>query len=101
LVNDSCIKYKKPLIDASIFKFYGQISVYMPEKGCYSCQFPEKLPDNIILSTGQSGIFGPLAGFMGIFQASEAIKVLLGIGQPIIGRTIFVDLLKSTFKTIE
>lgn len=100
LVNDYCIKYKKPLVTAAILRFEGQISVFRPWKNenspCYRCLYPDAPPDDAIPSCAENGIFSPLAGIMGTLQANQAVKLLAGIEE---GLDNFIILINS--KTME
>lgn len=100
LVNDACVLLKKPLVDASILRFEGQATVYLPGQGCYRCLFPSPPPPGSVPSCAEAGIIGALAGHMGTLQALEAIKVLLGIGKPLVGRMLLVDALTGEYRTV-
>ncbi len=93
LINDTCQKLNKPLIDASITHFMGQGTVYMPDMGCYRCLYPAPPPDGVIPSCADSGIIGAVSGFMGTWQAMETIKVLLGIGIIPVEKLVIFNLL--------
>lgn len=101
LVNDICVKLKKPLVDASITKFQGQGAVFLPDSGCYRCLFPSSPPEGVVPSCSESGILGAVAGFMGTWQAAEGIKILLGIGSPSVGKLTMFNLLSGVFKTVK
>jgi adenylyltransferase/sulfurtransferase len=109
LVNDACQFLKKPLVDASIFMFEGQATVYqpeVPEQGivggpCYRCLYPDPPPPGEVPSCAEAGVLGVLPGIVGSIQALEAIKVLLGIGEPLIGRLLMIDTLDMTFRTLK
>mgnify|MGYP001260575854 CR=1 FL=1 len=100
LVNDACVFLRKPLIDASILKFEGQCTVYLPGQGCYRCLFPSPPPPGLVPSCAEAGIIGALAGHMGTLQALEAIKVILGIGQSLAGRIIVFDALEGRYRQL-
>ncbi len=100
LVNDACVLLKKPLIDASILRFEGQATVYLPGQGCYRCLYPEPPPPGMVPNCAQAGIIGALAGHMGTLQAVEAIKVILGIGEPLAGRMLLYDALRGEYRTL-
>ncbi|MFZ4657058.1 MAG: molybdopterin-synthase adenylyltransferase MoeB [Caldilineaceae bacterium] len=108
LVNDACQFLGKPLVDASIFMFEGQVSVYQPrdeahgvEGGpCYRCLYPDPPPPGEVPSCAEAGVLGVLPGIVGSAQAIEAIKLLLGIGEPLIGRLLMIDTLDMTFRTL-
>jgi len=100
LVNDASLKLDIPVVHGSIFRFEGQASVYMPHQGpCYRCQVPEPPPAELAPSCAEAGVLGVLPGIIGSVQAMEAIKVLLGIGEPLIGRLLAYDALECTFRT--
>ncbi len=100
LVNDASLKLDIPVVHGSIFRFEGQASVYMPHQGpCYRCQVPEPPPAELAPSCAEAGVLGVLPGIIGSIQAMEAIKVLLGIGEPLIGRLLAYDALEGTFRT--
>jgi adenylyltransferase/sulfurtransferase len=96
LVNDACVLLGKPLVDGSIFQFEGNVTVFKPHEGpCYRCQFPEPPPPGVAPSCDEAGVLGVLPGIVGCAQAVEAIKLLLGIGSPLIGRQLWFDTLAA------
>ena len=100
LVNDASLKLDIPVVHGSIFRFEGQASVYLPHQGpCYRCQVPEPPPAELAPSCAEAGVLGVLPGIIGSLQAMEAIKVLLGIGEPLVGRLLAYDALEETFRT--
>ena len=99
LVNDAAYLLKKPLVDGSIFRFEGQSTVFMPGKGCYRCLFPAPPPPGAVPSCAEAGVLGALPGMIGIIQATETVKLILGIGEPLIGRLLHYDALNMAFKT--
>ncbi len=100
LVNDASLKLDIPVVHGSIFRFEGQVSVYMPHQGpCYRCQVPEPPPPDLAPSCAEAGVLGVLPGIIGSVQAVEAIKVLLGTGEPLVGRLLAYDALEGTFRT--
>lgn len=102
LVNDACVKLGKPNVYGSIFRFEGQLSVFYAKEGpCYRCMFPEPPPPGLVPSCAEGGVLGILPGTIGTMQATEAIKILLGIGQPMIGRMMLYDALEMSFSTIK
>jgi sulfur-carrier protein adenylyltransferase/sulfurtransferase len=102
LVNDACVKLGKPNVYGSIFRFEGQLSVFYAEEGpCYRCLFPEPPPPGLVPSCAEGGVLGILPGTVGTLQATEAIKLILGIGQPMIGRMLLYDALEMSFNTIK
>jgi len=101
LVNDACVKLGKPNVYGSIFRFEGQLSVFHADEGpCYRCMFPEPPPPGLVPSCAEGGVLGILPGTIGTMQATEAIKLLLGIGEPMIGRMLLYDALDMNFHTI-
>ncbi len=108
LVNDACHMLGIPLVDASIFMFEGQVTVYQPEnpsKGieggpCYRCLYPDPPPPGEVPSCAEAGVFGVLPGIIGAIQAVEAIKLIVGIGEPLVGRLLMYDALDQSFRTL-
>lgn len=101
LVNDACVMLGKPLVDASILKFEGQMTVFTPETGCYRCLYPAPPPPGMVPSCAQAGILGALAGHMGTLQALEAVKILLGIGEPMTNRLLIYDALAARYHMLK
>jgi sulfur-carrier protein adenylyltransferase/sulfurtransferase len=102
LVNDASLKLDIPVVHGSIFRFEGQASVYLPHQGpCYRCQVPEPPPAELAPSCAEAGVLGVLPGIIGSIQAMEAIKLLLGIGDPLAGRLLAYDALEETFRTFK
>lgn len=101
LLNDSCVMLKKPLVEAAILRFEGQIMSIIPGKGaCYRCLFPEPPPPDAVPNCQQAGILGPVAGVMGSLQTIEALKILLGKGNFLKGRLLIVDTLNLIFHLV-
>lgn len=100
LVNDACVMLGKPLVDASILRFEGQATVFMPGKGCYRCLFPSPPPPGMVPNCADAGIIGALAGHLGTWQAVEAVKILLGIGAPMANRLLIYDALAGEYRTL-
>ena len=99
LVNDACVMAKKPNVHGSIFQFEGQATVFYPGKGpCYRCLFPEPPPPGAAPSCQEAGVLGVLPGLVGCVQALETIKVVLGIGKPLIGRMVYFDTLSMELR---
>ena len=97
LVNDACVIFGKPLVAAAIHRFEGQAMTYAPGRGpCYRCLFPEAA-DGVVPNCAQAGVLGVLPGVLGAIQATEAIKLILGIGEPLIGRLLTYDALDMRF----
>ncbi len=100
LSNDVCVFARKPNVYGSVFRFDGQASVFAPHLGgpCYRCIFPEPPPPGAAPSCAEAGVFGVLPGIVGLIQATEAIKLLLGIGESLLGRLLSFDALKMSFR---
>lgn len=97
LVNDACVLFGKPLVSAAIHRFEGQAMSYVPGRGpCYRCLFPE-IAEGALPNCAQAGVLGVLPGVLGSVQATEAIKLLLGIGEPLVGRVLVYDALALRF----
>ncbi len=102
LTNDSCVLLGKPNVYASIFRFEGQASVFATENGpCYRCLYPEPPPPGLVPSCAEGGVLGVLPGIVGAIQATEALKLLLGIGDPLVGRLLLIDALSARFRTVK
>ena len=102
LVNDACVLLGIPCVHASISRFDGQASVFAtPEGPCYRCIFPEPPELGTIPSCAEGGVFGALPGLLGSIQATETIKLITGVGEPLVGRLLLVDALRMRFRTIE
>jgi molybdopterin/thiamine biosynthesis adenylyltransferase/rhodanese-related sulfurtransferase len=102
LVNDACVLTGKPNAYGSIFRFEGQASVFGTEEGpCYRCLYPEPPPPGLVPSCAEGGVLGILPGLVGIIQATEVIKLILKIGDPLIGRLLLVDALGMSFRTLK
>ena len=101
LVNDACVLLGVPNVYGSIFRFDGQASVFATEQGpCYRCLYPEPPPTGSVPSCAEGGVLGVLPGLVGTIQATEAIKVLLGIGETLVGRLLLIDALSMQFRTV-
>jgi len=99
LVNDACVLLKKPNVYGSIFRFDGQASVFAPPAGpCYRCLYPEPPPPGEVPSCAEGGVLGILPGLVGCIQATEAVKLILGRGEPLIGRLLLYDALQMRFQ---
>src|ERR1039457_4643376 len=98
-VNDACVLTGKTYVYASIFRFEGQASVFAAERGpCYRCLYPEPPPPGLVPSCAEGGVLGILPGLLGVIQATEVIKLILGSGEPLIGRLLLVDALAMRFR---
>ena len=100
LSNDVCVFLKKPNVYGSIFRFEGQSTVFAPHLGgpCYRCMFPEPPPPGMVPSCAEGGVLGVLPGIIGVMQAIETVKLIMGIGEPLIGRLLHFDALKMKFR---
>ena len=102
LVNDACVLLRKPNVYGSIFRFEGQASVFGLENGpCYRCLYPEPPPPGLVPSCAEGGVLGVLPGLVGVIQATEALKLILGVGEPLIGRFLIVDALRMKFRELK
>ena len=102
LVNDACVLLGKPNAYGSIFRFEGQASVFGAKDGpCYRCLYPEPPPPGLVPSCAEGGVLGILPGLIGVIQATETIKLILGIGEPLIGRLLLVDALNMRFRQLK
>jgi adenylyltransferase/sulfurtransferase len=102
LVNDACVLLGKPNAYASIYRFEGQASIFgAPDGPCYRCLYPEPPPPGLVPSCAEGGVLGILPGLLGVIQATETIKLILGIGEPLIGRLLLVDALGMSFRTLK
>lgn len=101
LVNDACVITKRPNVYASVFRFEGQVSVFATEGGpCYRCLHPEPPPPGVIPGCSEAGVLGVLPGLVGTIQANEALKIIGGFGEPLIGRLLLIDALAPRFREI-
>ena len=101
LVNDACVLLGKPNVHASVSRFDGQASVFWAAKGpCYRCLFEEPPPADLVPSCAEGGVLGVLPGLLGTIQATEILKLLLGVGEPLIGRLLLVDALRMEMRTL-
>ncbi|MBI1797024.1 MAG: molybdopterin-synthase adenylyltransferase MoeB [Candidatus Eisenbacteria bacterium] len=102
LVNDACVLLGKPNVYGSIFRFDGQASVFDARRGpCYRCLYPDPPPPGLVPSCAEGGVLGVLPGVIGVIQGIETIKLILGIGEPLIGRLVLFDALAMTFRELE
>jgi adenylyltransferase/sulfurtransferase len=102
LTNDACYLLKKPNVYGSIFRFEGQASVFWPDRGpCYRCLYPEPPPPGLVASCAEGGVLGVLPGVVGGIQATEALKILMGIGEPLVGRLLLYDAMGMTFQELK
>lgn len=102
LLNDASIKHRKPVVHASIYRFEGQLTVFKPFEGpCYRCLFPEPPPPELAPSCADAGVLGVLPGIIGSLQANEAIKLLLDVGEPLVGRYLLFDAIEGTFREVK
>ena len=102
LVNDACVLFGKPNAWGSIFRFEGQASVFAAPGGpCYRCLHPEPPPPGLVPSCAEAGVLGVLPGIIGTIQATEALKLILGVGEPLVGRFLVYDALKMRFRDLK
>jgi molybdopterin/thiamine biosynthesis adenylyltransferase/rhodanese-related sulfurtransferase len=101
LVNDASVWHGIPVVHGSIFRFHGQVTVFKADEGpCYRCLFPQPPPPELAPSCAEGGVLGVLPGIIGSLQANEALKLLLGIGDPLIGRSLLFEALEGSFTEI-
>jgi molybdopterin/thiamine biosynthesis adenylyltransferase/rhodanese-related sulfurtransferase len=102
LVNDACVLLKKPNVYGSIFRFEGQATIFAyPGGPCYRCLYPEPPPPGLVPSCAEGGVLGILPGIIGLVQATEAVKLILGVGEPLIGRLMLYDALAMRFRELK
>ena len=101
LVNDACYLLGKPLVDGSILIFDGQSTVFMPGQGCYRCLFPSPPPPGMVPNCAEAGVLGALTGLVGSIQATEALKLILGIGESLSSRLVLIDALSMSFREVK
>jgi adenylyltransferase/sulfurtransferase len=102
LVNDACVLLRKPNVYGSIFRFEGQATVFAYQDGpCYRCLYPEPPPPGLVPSCAEGGVLGILPGMIGIIQATEAVKIILGKGEPLVGRLVLYDALAMRFRELK
>ena len=101
LVNDACYLLNKPLVDGSILLFDGQATVFIPGEGCYRCLFPSPPPPGMVPNCAEAGVLGALTGVVGSIQATEALKLILGIGESLSSRLLLIDALSLTFREVK
>ena len=101
LVNDACVMKNKTLIHGSIYRFEGQVTVFKPGDGpCYRCLYPEPPPPGMVPNCQEGGVLGVLAGVIGNLQVVEVLKLILGIGKPLIGKLLIYDALNTEFRSL-
>ena len=100
LVNDACYLLGKPLVDGSILIFDGQATVFMPGHGCYRCLFPTPPPPGMVPNCAEAGVLGALTGLVGSIQATEALKLILGVGESLKSRLLLIDALSMDFREV-
>jgi sulfur-carrier protein adenylyltransferase/sulfurtransferase len=105
LVNDACVKHSIPNVHGAVYRFEGQVSVFWPARPrrpgpCYRCLYPEPPPPEFAPSCAEAGVLGVLPGVIGLLQATEAIKLLLGVGEPLVGRLLYFDALGASFSEL-
>ena len=100
LVNDACYLLGKPLVDGSILIFDGQATVFIPGSGCYRCLFPTPPPPGMVPNCAEAGVLGALTGLVGSIQATETLKLILGIGESLQSRLLLIDALSMDFREV-
>ena len=101
LVNDACVLQRKPNVYGSVYRFDGQVSVFDAQRGpCYRCLYPDPPPPHLVPNCAEGGVLGVLPGVIGTLQATEAIKLLAGIGEPLVGRLLLFDALGMSFRSM-
>jgi len=102
LLNDACVMAKKPLVEAGILRWDGMVMTIIPGEGpCYRCVFPEPPPAGAVPTCQEAGVIGAIAGVMGVLQATEVIKLILGVGENLVGRLLTFDALESRFREVK
>ena len=101
LVNDACYLLKKPLVDGSILMFDGQATTYLPGKGCYRCLYPAPPPPGMVPSCAEAGVLGAMCSTIGSIQATEVLKLVLDIGEPLVNRLLLYDALSLEFRIVK
>jgi molybdopterin/thiamine biosynthesis adenylyltransferase len=99
LLNDASVAARVPVVHASVYKFEGQVTVFRPFEGpCYRCLYPEPPPPGTAPACNEAGVLGVVPGVMGVLQATEAVKLILGVGEPLVGRLLQYDALRMRFR---
>ena len=102
LLNDACVVLNKPNIHGSVYRFEGQVTTFLPRQGpCYRCLYPMPPPAEMAPSCAEAGVLGMLPGIIGLLQANEAIKLILGVGEPLVGRLLTFDALETRFSELK
>lgn len=102
LLNDACVLLGKPNVHGSVFRFEGQVTTFLPGQGpCYRCLYPAPPPPELAPSCAEAGVLGVLPGLIGMLQATEALKLLLGVGESLVGRLLTFDALGTRFQELK
>ena len=101
LINDLGVLMDKPVVHGSIFMFDGQVTTFLPAQGCYRCLYPAPPPPGMVPSCAEAGVLGVLPGIIGSLMATEAIKLILGVGKPLVNRLLMVDALDMDMRTVK
>ena len=99
LVNDACVMLKTPMVDGSVLKFDGMVTVFMPGEGCYRCMYPSPPPPELAPNCAEAGVLGVVPGVIGVLQATEVVKLIIGIGETLHNRLLTWDALEMEFIT--
>ena len=101
LINDFCVLTGKPYVYGAVYRFEGQVSVFGAQKGpCYRCLFPEPPPQDLIVNTSEAGIFNVLPGTVGTIEVAETLKLILGVGVPLVGKLLLYDAMTMSFQIV-
>ncbi|MBC7334844.1 MAG: molybdopterin-synthase adenylyltransferase MoeB [Clostridia bacterium] len=101
LVNDACVAAGKPLVEAGVLRWDGMLTTIIPGRGpCYRCLFPTPPPPGTVPTTAEVGLMGTIPGVMGVLQANEVLKLILGVGEPLVGRLLLFDGLRGSFQEV-
>lgn len=101
LANDACVLLGKPMVDGSVFKFEGQVTVYLPGRGCYRCLYPAPPPPGLVPTCAEAGVLGAVCGVVASIQGIETVKLLLGVGESLSGRLLCFDALGMEFRQVK
>jgi molybdopterin/thiamine biosynthesis adenylyltransferase len=101
VLNDAAVRLRKPIVHGSIYRWDGQVTTFVPFAGpCYRCMYPTQPPDELAPACSVAGVLGVLPGIVGMLQANEVFKLLLGVGEPLVGRLLMFDAMSTTFDEV-